>query len=298
MGAEFKDYDNDGLPDILFTALAGETFPLLLNAGEGNFVNASPKSRMGALTLRHSGWGLGLFDFNNDGWKDLFTANSHVNDRVEQFESASYKEADSVFANSGGVFQDVSADAGLTLVKAHRGAAFADFDGDGRVDAVVSSLGEPAELWENISPDLRQWLSLRLRGVRSNRDGIGARIRIGNQRGNDDGRGLCFIERVGCPFRTGRGGAGSEDRDPLAERHSADASRCPRGSGLDRDGSGARVEVRGPGDSPALARELNAPVAQCNGSRCDKWRCRSDVRNGRQAGTDGNSSARTGGSRL
>jgi hypothetical protein len=181
MGAEFKDYDNDGLPDILFTALAGETFPLLRNAGKGNFVNASPKSRMGALTLRHSGWGLGLFDFNNDGWKDLFAANSHVNDRVELFESASYKEADSVFANSGGVFQDVSSEAGLTLVKAHRGAAFADFDGDGRVDAVVSSLGEPAELWENVSPGRRHWLILRLRGLRGNRDGIGARIRIGNQ---------------------------------------------------------------------------------------------------------------------
>jgi hypothetical protein len=81
------------------------------------------------------------------------------------------------------VFQDVSAEAGLTLVKAHRGAAFADFDGDGRVDAVVSSLGAPAELWENISPEPRHWLILRLRGTKSNRDGIGARIRIGNQYG-------------------------------------------------------------------------------------------------------------------
>ena len=82
---------------------------------------------------------------------------------------------------SGGVFQDVSAEAGLTLVKAHRGAAFADFDGDGRVDAVVSSLGAPAELWENVSPEPRHWLVLRLRGTKSNRDGIGAKIRIGDQ---------------------------------------------------------------------------------------------------------------------
>jgi hypothetical protein len=181
MGAEFKDYDNDGRPDIFFTALAGETYPLFRNAGKSNFIDATLKSRLGPLTLRHSGWGAGLFDFNNDGWKDLFTANSHVNDRVEVFESAVYKEANSVFANTRGVFQDVSAEAGLTLVKAHRGAAFADFDGDGRVDAVVSSLGAPAELWENVSPEPRHWLVLRLRGTRSNRDGIGATIRIGDQ---------------------------------------------------------------------------------------------------------------------
>jgi len=181
MGAEFKDYDNDGLPDLLFTALAGETYPLLRNAGKAGFVDAGLKSHMGALTLKHSGWGVGMFDFNNDGWKDIFTANSHVNDRVELFEPAVYKEANSVFANAAGTFQDVSAEAGLALVKAHRGAAFADFDGDGRMDAVVSSLGAPAELWRNVSPEPRHWLIVKLRGTKSNRDGIGARIRIGNQ---------------------------------------------------------------------------------------------------------------------
>lgn len=181
MGAEFKDYDNDGLPDIAVTALAGETFPLFRNLGKGNFADATYRSRIGPLTLKHSGWGLGVFDFNNDGWKDLFTANSHVNDRVELFEAAVYKEKNSVFANVGGVFQDVSGAAGLSLAKAHRGAAFADFNGDGRIDAVVSSLGEPAELWENISPEPNHWLIIRLHGGKSNRDGIGARIRIGDQ---------------------------------------------------------------------------------------------------------------------
>ncbi len=181
MGTEFKDYDNDGFPDIVVTALAGETFPLFRNMGRGGFADASLKSQLGAATLRHSGWGLGLFDFNNDGWKDLFTANSHVNDRVEAFEPAVYQETDSVFGNSGGVFREVSTEAGLNEVKAHRGAAFADFNGDGRVDVVVSSLGQPAELWQNISPDPRHWLILRLEGTKSNRDGIGAKIRIGNQ---------------------------------------------------------------------------------------------------------------------
>jgi len=181
MGAEFKDYDNDGLPDIFVTALASQTFPVFRNRGKGTFVDATYSSRMGPASVKHSAWGLGLFDFNNDGWKDLFTANSHVNDRVDAFEAAVYREANTIFANEGGTFRDVSAGAGLTAVRAHRGAAFADFDGDGRIDAVVSALGEPAELWQNVSADTGNWIVVRLQGTRDNRDGIGARIRIGNQ---------------------------------------------------------------------------------------------------------------------
>ena len=131
--------------------------------------------------MKHSGWGLGVFDFNNDGWKDLFTANSHVNDRVEQFESHPYQEKDAVFINNRGTFHDVSDEAGLNTIKAHRAAAFADFDGDGRIDAVITSLGQPTELWRNISPVPQHWIELRLRGVKSNRDGIGAVVRIGDQ---------------------------------------------------------------------------------------------------------------------
>ncbi len=183
MGVEFKDYDNDGLPDAFVTALAGETYPLFRNAGKGVFVDATYQSKLGSLAVKHSGWGLGLFDFNNDGWKDLFTANSHVNDRVEMFEPAVYRERNSIFANDGGTFQDVSAEAGLSLAAAHRGAAFADFNGDGRMDAVVSSLGTAAELWENVSPGKEHWIILRLRGTKSNRDGLGAKVRIGKQYG-------------------------------------------------------------------------------------------------------------------
>jgi len=131
--------------------------------------------------VKHSGWGLGLFDFNNDGWKDLFTANSHVNDHVEQFESYPYREKDTLFVNCGGTFKDISQESGLNLIKAHRGAAFADLDSDGRIDAVVTSLGESTELWRNVSPVAQHWLILRLRGTKSNRDGIGAVIRIGSQ---------------------------------------------------------------------------------------------------------------------
>ena len=182
MGVEFKDYDNDGHPDLFVTALAGETYPLFRGlGGAGGFTDATYASKLGALSAKHSGWGLGVFDFDNDGWKDLFTANSHVNDRVEQFEAATYKEANSVFRNVTGKFVDASAEAGFTLAKAHRGAAFADFDGDGRMDAVVSSLGESAELYQNATPLAGHWIVLQLTGTRSNRDGIGAKVRIGSQ---------------------------------------------------------------------------------------------------------------------
>jgi hypothetical protein len=139
---------------------------------------------LGPQSIRWSGWGNGFFDFNNDGFKDLFTADSHVNDKIDLFEATAYKQSNRIFANLGnGKFQDVSRDAGqgFDIARAHRGTAFADFNGDGKIDVVVSSLGEPAELWENVSPAANHWLILKLVGTRSNRDGIGARIRIGNQ---------------------------------------------------------------------------------------------------------------------
>jgi enediyne biosynthesis protein E4 len=184
MGVDFRDYDNDGRPDIVFASLAGETFPLFRNNGNGEFRDWTSRSRLGPLTHERSGWSLGLFDLNNDGWKDLFTANGHVNDTVETFEAAKYKLPNSIFVNQGdGTFRDVSGEMGADFQKprAHRGAAFADLNGDGKIDVVVSALGEPAEIWQNISPDDNAWLLLKLTGTHSNRDGIGARIRIGNQ---------------------------------------------------------------------------------------------------------------------
>ncbi|MBM3811414.1 MAG: CRTAC1 family protein [Acidimicrobiia bacterium] len=180
MGADFRDYNNDGQPDIIVTALAGETFPLFRNDGKGGFRDQTFASRLGPQTIRRSGWGVGFIDFNNDGWKDLFTANSHVNDIIGMFEALPYKEPNAVFANLGnGEFRDDSAT--FTLSRAHRGAAFADFNGDGRMDVAVSCLNEPAELWENVTGGGHHWIRLMPRGVKSNRDGIGARFRIGTQ---------------------------------------------------------------------------------------------------------------------
>jgi hypothetical protein len=183
MGVEAGDYDGDGRPDLAITALSGETFPLFRNEGEGLFREAGVASGLNQLTVRHSGWGIVLADLNNDGARDLFTANSHVNDLVEAFESSVYLEPNRVFLNTGdGRFRDVSATAGDALQRAaaHRGAAAADLDGDGRLDIVTTALGTPAAIWRNVTEPRRHWIAVRLAG-RAPRDGIGARVRIGSQ---------------------------------------------------------------------------------------------------------------------
>ena len=185
MGVDFRDYNNDLLPDLVFTALHGETFPLFRNQGGGFFSDATYPSRVGVLSANRTGWSVGFVDLNNDGWKDLFTANSHVIDNVEAFsDTEKYKQPNSVWLNQGdGAFADASAAAGaeFAIPQAHRGSAFADFNNDGKMDIVVSSLGGFAELWENVSPGPNHWVIFRLEGKKSNRDGIGARIRLGNR---------------------------------------------------------------------------------------------------------------------
>jgi hypothetical protein len=209
MGTDARDFDNDGHPDLASTALSGETFLLFRNRGDGLFADATYSSHMGALSRNYSGWGIGLVDFDNDGWKDLFTANSHVNDRVEAFEASQYKQHNSVFRNvGGGRFEDVSPGSGarfLSSVRAHRGCAFADFNNDGRMDVVTSSLGDHPEVWENVSPGSNTWLIVRLRGMKSNRDGIGAVVRVGDQTNQmTTSVGYASSSHYGVHFGTGQ----------------------------------------------------------------------------------------------
>ena len=183
MGVDAQDYDNDGWPDIHMTALAGETFPLFRNDTHGAFIEETQASGLGRLTVKRSGWCSLIADMNNDGWKDIFTANSHVNARIGDFEAIAFKQPNSLFLNDGrGHFSDVSDVAGLaSAIAAHRGCGVADFDGDGRLDVVVLTLGTPAELWQNTTTSSNNWVIVRLVGTKSNRDGIGAVVRIGNQ---------------------------------------------------------------------------------------------------------------------
>jgi len=190
MGADFRDVNNDGLPDIWHTAIENETFPLFLNQGNGNFVNATEPSRLANLTRLMSGWSNGVVDLDNDGWKDLVVARGNVMDNIEQISRHfHYAEPNSVFRNLGnGQFEDVSATAGADFTRPapHRGLAYGDLFNDGRMDLVVTALGGPVRIFRNVTQTGNHWILLKPVGTKSNRMGIGAQIRVTT----DDGRKL------------------------------------------------------------------------------------------------------------
>jgi hypothetical protein len=180
MGADFKAVFNDGKPDIWHTATEDQSFPLYRNRGAGVFWDVTDQSVLGS-TRTMSGWANGIFDFDNDGWKDLFVARGNVLDNVQLISGRPYGEHNTVFRNLGnGKFRDVSAEAGPDFQQAapHRGAAFGDLDNDGRVDAVVTVLNGQVKYFHNVTANRNHWILLKLVGTKSNRMGIGAQIRI------------------------------------------------------------------------------------------------------------------------
>ena len=184
MGGAFRDYDNDGKPDLWVTALDWETFPLFHNVGDGFFEDATYATGVAKETIKRSAWSLGMFDFNNDGWKDLFTANAHANHRIELWESTDYRQINTILANQkNGKFVDVSTSAGpdFQVPRAHRGTACGDLNNDGKIDVVVTSIEEATEVWKNVSPVQHNWIIFKLVGTKSNRDGIGTEIRLLDQ---------------------------------------------------------------------------------------------------------------------
>jgi hypothetical protein len=181
MGLDFRDVTNDGRPDVTITALANETYPLFVNEGQGLFSDGTYAAEIGLASNTMSGWGNGTFDFDNDGWKDIFAANSHVSENVGQYRHLKYELANAVFQNRGnGTFADVTSQAGpgMQTPAAHRGAAFGDLDNDGRIDAVVSVIGGKPEILYNTSEPRQQWILIKAVGTKSNRGGIGTKIKL------------------------------------------------------------------------------------------------------------------------
>jgi hypothetical protein len=180
MGADFQDIDNDGLPDIVLVALANETFPIFQNKGKGQFAEITAQSGMTALSSPMSGHSPNIADFDNDGWKDIFVSRGDVQS-PDMASISLIEQPNTVFRNvPGGRWSALTEEAGFGALppRRHRGAAIGDFNRDGKLDLVVTALSAPAEIWMNDSPNDNHWLELALQGAKSNRDGIGARIRI------------------------------------------------------------------------------------------------------------------------
>ena len=187
MGADFRDIDNDGLPDIFETAMFGEGFPLYKNAGNGQFQDVTALTGLASLTSRLTAWGVGVFDFDNDGNKDLFTANADILDNSMELAHRPFALPNRVFRNLGNLkFEDVSSEAGpsFQVPAPHRGAAFGDLNNDGKIDAVVTVLNDSPEIWMNRSKDQNHWIILKLTGVKSNRDGLGTKVKITTTQGS------------------------------------------------------------------------------------------------------------------
>jgi hypothetical protein len=186
MGVDFADYDNDGLPDLLITDLGNQAYALYKNNGDGTFTYATYASGLADVTKPHSGWGFRFMDFDNDGWKDLLIAQGHDMDNVElTTANLRYREPSILIRNTNGKFADVSAGAG-SVFKAPwvaRGMALGDIDNDGRLDAVITTNDGGAHILRNDTLTRNHWLILNLVGHRSNRDGIGAEVKLMTSKG-------------------------------------------------------------------------------------------------------------------
>jgi hypothetical protein len=187
MGVDFADYNNDGLPDLVVTALASQMYALYRNNGDGTFTYDSYPSGIGRMTMKHSGWGIRFLDYDNDGWKGLLINQGHDLDTVQlTFPDLRYMEPMLLARNTGKGFEDISAQAGEIFKKTWvgRGLAIGDIDNDGRLDAVVTSNDGALYVLHNSTKTQNHWLTLELIGHRSNRDAIGAEVRLTTAKGS------------------------------------------------------------------------------------------------------------------
>ncbi len=187
MGVDFADYDNDGFPDLIVTDLANQRYALYRNNRDGTFDYASYLTGIAGITLLHSGWGVRFLDYDNDGWKDLLIAQGHDLDTIQKsFPLLRYREPMLLVRNTGKSLIDISSKSGDIFhdAWAGRGMAIGDLDNDGRIDAVVATNGGPAHVLRNETATTNHWLTLKLVGHKSNRDGIGALVKVVTAQGS------------------------------------------------------------------------------------------------------------------
>jgi len=180
MGAEFRDLNNDSLPDIFHTAMFGDTFPLYKNTGT-QFDDVTEVSGVTAFSHRMTAWGTGAFDFDNDGQKDLFTTGGAILDNELEVLHRPALQPNCLLRNNGNfIFTDVSATAGSAFLspRLHRGAAFGSFNNDGKTDVVVSTINDTPQLLINLTSNSNHWIILKLVGTQDNRDGLGTKVKI------------------------------------------------------------------------------------------------------------------------
>ena len=201
MGADFADYTNDGRPDIFINALAHQGYALFRNEGP-LFEYVSGQSGVSEISTQHSGWGTKFIDYDNDGLRDIFVAQGHVMDNIELTQpDLQYKEPLALMRNTGDGFVDVSSGSGdpFQVDLAARGAAFADLDNDGFVDIAINCRDGRAVILRNAGNG-NSWLSIDLEGRRSNRDGIGALVRVVSEAGTEQ-QGV--VSRAGSYLSSG-----------------------------------------------------------------------------------------------
>jgi len=216
MGVDAGDYDGDGRLDLVKTNFSQDYTSLFRNDGDALFSDVSFRAGLASTLGEYLGWGVGLVDFDNDGWLDLFIANGHIYPDVARTGTSSYLQRNQLFRNVGGRFQDATRGiAGpLAVKRSSRGAAFGDYDDDGDIDVLVSVLDEGPMLLRNDSAG-GNWITLRLEGTPSNRSAIGAKVIVeaaGRQHVAEVRSGGSYMSQNDMRVHIGLGAATVADR--------------------------------------------------------------------------------------
>jgi hypothetical protein len=213
MGADAADYDRSGRPHLLVGNFSNQMLGLYHNEGNGLFVDEAPSSAVGRASLLSLAFGVFFFDYDLDGYPDIFAGNGHIEEEIGKVQpKVSYREAPLLFRNLGNhKFENVSGGMGAAFNRpiVARGAAYADFDHDGDLDLLISTNHGPAYLFRNDGGNRNHWLSVRLAGTKSNRDGIGAVVRIESASGKQwntvrSGSSYCSQSDLALTFGLGK----------------------------------------------------------------------------------------------